>query len=93
MLDFALYHHFSASHALASFTAFWLITKVMPGTKGARRSIMYADKEGSPRRAKVYTTGGEESEGSQEGRDVEWVDMETGPMKALLEKQFGFVFH
>ena len=49
---------------------------------------MYTDKEGMPRRAKVYTTGGEESNGTQEGRDVEWVDMETGPMKAYLENEF-----
>ncbi|KAK4704944.1 hypothetical protein P7C70_g1261, partial [Phenoliferia sp. Uapishka_3] len=92
VLDFALYHHFSATHALASFTAFWLITKVIPNSGGARRSMMYAEKEGMPRRAKVYTTGGEESLGSQEGRDIEWVDMETGAMQAWLAKEFGYKF-
>ncbi|KAL8286393.1 hypothetical protein RQP46_004410 [Phenoliferia psychrophenolica] len=88
VLDFALYHHFSATHDLASFSHFWLITKVIPNSGGARRSMMYTDKEGMPRKAKVYTTGGEESNGSQEGRDVEWVDMETGPMKAYLRQNF-----
>ncbi|GAA5839692.1 hypothetical protein JCM11251_002563 [Rhodosporidiobolus azoricus] len=92
LLDFRLYHHFSASHELASFTAFWLVTKVIPGTGGARRSMMYAEKEGMPRRAKVYTTGGFEGKGSLEGRDVEWVEMETQPMRAFLEREFGFVF-
>ncbi|GAA6026654.1 hypothetical protein JCM10207_008916, partial [Rhodosporidiobolus poonsookiae] len=77
---------------LASFTAFWLVTKLIPGTGGARRSMMYADKEGQPRRAKMYTTGGTEGKGSLEGRDVEWVDMEIEPMKAVLKEQFGFGF-
>ncbi|KAM0754787.1 arylamine N-acetyltransferase 1 [Meredithblackwellia eburnea MCA 4105] len=88
VLDFTLYHHFSASHELASFTAFWLVTKLIPNSGGARRSMMYAEKEGMPRRAKIYTTGGEESQGSQEGRDVVWVDMETGPMLEILRKDF-----
>ncbi|BGP38204.1 hypothetical protein JCM10449v2_002133 [Rhodotorula kratochvilovae] len=92
LADFRLYHHFSASHELASFTAFWLVTRLLPGTGGARRSIMYADKEGMPRRAKVYTTGGTDGKGSLEGRDVEWVDMETGPMKEFLRREFGFGF-
>lgn len=75
---------------LASFTAFWLITKIIPNSGGARRSMMYAEKPGMPRKAKVYTTGGEESNGSQEGRDVEWVPMETGPMREYLIKHFGY---
>ncbi|BGP14128.1 hypothetical protein JCM10213_002426 [Rhodosporidiobolus nylandii] len=92
LLDFRLYHHFSASHELASFTAFWLVTKLIPGTGGARRSMMYAEKEGEGKKAKVYTTGGSEGKGSLEGRDVEWVPMETEPMKAYLTKEFGFCF-
>jgi hypothetical protein len=90
-LDFRLYHHFSASHELASFTAFWLVTKLIPGTGGARRSMMFAEKPGE-RKAKVYTVGGHEGKGSLEGRDVEWVPMQTEPMKAYLEKEFGFDF-
>ncbi|GAA5967373.1 hypothetical protein JCM21900_000349 [Sporobolomyces salmonicolor] len=92
LLDMRLYHHFSASHELASFTAFWLVTKLIPGTGGARRSMMYAEKDGEGKRAKVYTTGGHEAKGSLEGRDVEWVEMETEPMKAYLKKEFGFGF-
>ncbi|GAA5971583.1 hypothetical protein JCM11641_000650 [Rhodosporidiobolus odoratus] len=92
LLDFRLYHHFSASHELASFTAFWLVTKLIPGTGGARRSMLYADKPGEGRRAKVYTTGGTEGKGSLQGRDVEWVEMETEPMKAYLRKEFGMGF-
>lgn len=92
LADFRLYHHFSASHEMASFTAFFLVTRLLPGTGGARRSLMYADKEGSPRRAKVYTTGGTEGRGSLEGRDVEWVDMETGALKQFLQREFGFGF-
>ncbi|GAA5999385.1 uncharacterized protein JCM10292_001252 [Rhodotorula paludigena] len=90
--DFQLYHHFSVSHELASFTAFFLVTKLIPGTGGARRSLMYADKPGEGRRAKVYTTGGTEGRGSLQGRDVEWVEMETGPMKEYLRQEFGFGF-
>jgi hypothetical protein len=90
-LDFRLYHHFSASHELASFTAFWLVTKLIPGTGGARRSMMFAEKPGE-RKAKVVTVGGHEGKGSLEGRDVEYVPMETEPMKAYLEKDFGFDF-
>lgn len=92
LADFALYHHFSASHEMASFTAFWLITRIIPGSGGARRSMMYAEKAGEGTRAKVYTTGGPEAQGSDEGRDVEWVEMDTGTVKAYLTKEFGFKF-
>ncbi|KAJ7165648.1 arylamine N-acetyltransferase 1 [Mycena crocata] len=92
LADFMLYHHFSASHELAAFTAFWLVTRIIPGSGGARRSMMYAEKEGQGTRAKVYTTGGPEGQGSEEGREVEWVDMETGPMREYLTKEFGFKF-
>ncbi|KAJ7499872.1 arylamine N-acetyltransferase 1 [Mycena latifolia] len=92
LADFMLYHHFSASHELAAFTAFWLVTRIIPGSGGARRSMMYAEKEGEGRRAKVYTTGGPEGQGSEAGRDVEWVEMETGPMKEYLAREFGFKF-
>jgi hypothetical protein len=92
LADFMLYHHFSASHGHATFTAFWLITRLIPGGRGARRSMMYAEKEGEGKRAKVYTTGGPEAQGSEEGRDVEWVEMETGPMKEYLAREFGFKF-
>ncbi|GAA5875628.1 hypothetical protein JCM8547_000892 [Rhodosporidiobolus lusitaniae] len=91
-LDFRLFHHFSASHECASFTFYWLVTKLIPGTGGARRSMLYQDKEGLPRRAKVYTTGGTDGRGSLEGRDVEWVEMETQPMREYLKKEFGFGF-
>ncbi|GAA6037051.1 hypothetical protein JCM8097_005526 [Rhodosporidiobolus ruineniae] len=92
VLDFRLFHHFSANHPQGSFYAFWLVTKLIPNSGGARRSMMYADKEGMPRRAKVYTTGGHDGKGSLEGRDVEWVEMETEPMKAYLKKEYGFGF-
>lgn len=92
LLDYRLYHHFSASHAVGSFYAFFLVTRLLPGTGGARRSLMYTDKEGQPRRAKVFTTGGDEARGSLDSRDVEWVDMQVGPMREYLEKEFGFRF-
>ncbi|KAF8173758.1 hypothetical protein K438DRAFT_1849925 [Mycena galopus ATCC 62051] len=92
LADFRLYHHFSASHEMAAFSAFWLITRIIPGSGGARRSMMYAETEGKGTRAKVYTTGGPEAQGSEEGRDVEWVEMETGPVKEYLTKEFGFKF-
>jgi hypothetical protein len=93
LLDFGLYHHYSASHELAAFTAFWIITKLIPGSGGARRSMMYAEKEGDTlQRAKCYTVGGEEAQGSEEGRDVEWVEMKTGPVKEYLKREFGFKF-
>lgn len=47
---------------------------------------MYRDqpdaREGEKRLAKVYTTGGREGKGSGERRDVEWVEMKVGPMRA-----------
>ncbi|KAJ6544327.1 hypothetical protein B0H19DRAFT_1170358 [Mycena capillaripes] len=92
VVDFTLYHHFSASHGMATFTAFWFISRLIPGSGGARRQMMYAEKVGEGKRAKVYTTGGPEARGSEEGRDVEWVDMETGPMKEYLAKEFEFKF-
>lgn len=92
LADFMLFHHFSASHEHAAFTAFWLVTRLIPGSSGARRSMMYAEKAGDGRRAKVYTTGGPEGQGSDEGRDVEWVEMEIGPMKEYLVREFGYKF-
>ncbi|GAA5992485.1 hypothetical protein JCM10908_000843 [Rhodotorula pacifica] len=91
LLDYRLYHHFSASHSIGSFYAFFLVTRLLPGTGGARRSLMFAEKEGeTTRRAKVFTTGGDEAKGSLESRDVEWVEMKVGPMKRYLAKEFGF---
>ncbi|BGP23037.1 arylamine N-acetyltransferase [Rhodotorula toruloides] len=93
LLDYRLLHHFSATHEVGSFYAFWLVTRLLPGTGGARRSMMFAEKEGQDvRRAKVYTTGGHDGKGCLEGRDVEWVDMETGPMREYLEREFGYKF-
>lgn len=45
---------------------------------------MYRDQPNhvGPRMAKVYTTGGREGKGSSERRDVEYVEMKIGPMKA-----------
>lgn len=92
LLDHGLYHWYSATHSLASFVQFLLVTKLIPGSGGARRSLMYQDKPGMPRRAKVFTTGGEEGRGSEEGRDVEWVEMKVGPLRAFLEKEFEYKF-
>ncbi|KAJ6631621.1 hypothetical protein B0H10DRAFT_2159843 [Mycena sp. CBHHK59/15] len=90
--DIGLYDHYSQAHALAAFTGFFLVTRLLPDTGGARRSVMFA--ESMPRRdgvrcAKVHTTGGAAGEGP---RDVEYVPMETGPMRVFLEREFGFVF-
>ncbi|GAA6020037.1 hypothetical protein JCM11491_004906 [Sporobolomyces phaffii] len=92
LLDFRLFHHFSACHKLGVFTAFWLVTRLIPDSGGARRTMMYAEKAGKGTQARVYTTGGHDAKGSLDGRDVEWVEMETGATKAYLEKEFGFRF-
>lgn len=79
--------------APSAFTSFWLITRLIPNTNGARLSMMYTEQPGDERKcAKVYITGGEEGQGSQEGREVRWVKMETGEMRAFLEKEFGYKF-
>lgn len=93
VLDFQLFHHYSASHPLASFTAFWLVTKLIPGGGGARLSMMYTEREGDEeKKAKVYVTGGEEGQGSEEGREVRWVPMQTEPMREFLAKEFDYKF-
>ncbi|KAJ6495770.1 arylamine N-acetyltransferase 1 [Mycena vitilis] len=89
--DIGLYDHYSQAHPLAAFTGFFLVTRLLPGTGGARRSVMFAEhmaKDGV-RRARVHTTGGAADDGP---RDIEYVPMETGPMRAFLEREFGFVF-
>lgn len=94
-LDIELYSHFSATHEHAHFTAFWMVARELKGTGGARRSMMYREREGpegEKKMAKVYTTGGDEGEGRREGRDIEWVEMKVGPVKAYLEEKFGFRF-
>lgn len=91
LLDFGLYHHYSASHELASFTAFLLITRVLPNTGGARRTLMYREIEGDTKKcAKVSTYGGPEAQGSEEGRDVEWVEMKVGTLKEWLATNMGY---
>ncbi|KAJ7188646.1 arylamine N-acetyltransferase 1 [Mycena filopes] len=92
--DIGLYDHYSQAHGLAAFTGFFLVTKLLPGTGGARRSVMFAEhmvKADGVRRARVHTTGG--TQGDAAGpRDIEYVAMQTGPMREFLEKEFGFVF-
>jgi hypothetical protein len=46
-------------------------------------------RDGGVRRAKVHTTGGDVGDAP---RDITYVEMEIGPMRAFLEKEFGFVF-
>ncbi|KAJ6589817.1 arylamine N-acetyltransferase 1 [Mycena vulgaris] len=89
--DIGLYDHYSQGHPLAAFTGFFLVTRLLPGTGGARRSVMFADhmERNGVRRARVHTTGGAAGAGP---RDIEYVPMETGPMRAFLEREFGFVF-
>lgn len=93
-LDIKLLHHFSATHEHAHFTAFWLVTRLIEGGQGARRSMMFGERpeQEGPRRAKLVTTGGREARGSAEQRDVEWVPMETGPMREALIREFEFKF-
>ncbi|KAJ7502945.1 arylamine N-acetyltransferase 1 [Mycena galericulata] len=89
--DIGLYDHYAQVHPLAAFTGFFLVTRLLPGTGGARRSVMFAEhmaRDGD-RRARVHTTGGAAGEGP---RDIEYIPMETGPMRAFLEREFGFVF-
>ncbi|KAK4053166.1 hypothetical protein OIV83_001901 [Microbotryomycetes sp. JL201] len=89
--DIALYQHYSASHALASFTNFFMVTKLVPGGKGARRSLMYAPREGEEKAlAKVFTSDGPEAQGSTEHRDVRWIPMETAAMKQWLQEEMEF---
>lgn len=54
---------------------------------------MYSKKNqdaGEP--AKIHTTGGDESNGGTQERDVEFIEMKIGPMKAHLIKEWGFIF-
>ncbi|KAJ7782711.1 arylamine N-acetyltransferase 1 [Mycena metata] len=93
--DIGLYDYYSQAHDLAAFTGFFLVTRLLPGTGGARRSLMFAErmvKADGVRRARVHTTGGTEARGESGPRDIEYVAMETGPMRVFLEKEFGFVF-
>ncbi|KAF7298065.1 UPF0029 domain-containing protein [Mycena chlorophos] len=92
--DIGLFDFYSQAHPLAAFTEFFLVTRLLPGTGGARRSVMFSEamvRDGR-RLAKVHTTGGLDAKGSTEARDVEYVEMETRPMRAYLEEHFGFVF-
>ncbi|KAJ7647658.1 arylamine N-acetyltransferase 1 [Roridomyces roridus] len=87
--DIGLFDFYSQGHPLAAFTGFFLVTRLLPG--GARRSLIYSENMAcdGKRLARVYTTGGLGGDGP---RDVEYVPMETGPMRAFLEREFGFVF-
>ncbi|KAJ7695849.1 arylamine N-acetyltransferase 1 [Mycena olivaceomarginata] len=70
LADFALYHHFSASHEMASFTA----------------------RRGRARGRRCIRRVGRRRRGATRAGDVEWVEMDTGTVKAYLTKEFGFKF-
>ncbi|KAJ7287234.1 arylamine N-acetyltransferase 1 [Mycena rebaudengoi] len=47
--DIGLYDHYSQAHPLAAFPNFFLVTRLLPGTGGARRSVMFSGAHGSRR--------------------------------------------
>ena len=79
----------------APFVNFFVVSVLLK--TGARRTLSYGvapvdmnagGAEGTIRQAKLYTKEGSKGE----EYDVEWVEFETGPVRAVLEREFDFKF-
>lgn len=84
-------NHYNETHPDAPFISFFVVSQLQPS--GGRKTLAYgnapADLDGvEGRKAKLYQKEGILGEET----NIEWIDFETGPMRRVLEKEFGFVF-
>lgn len=94
--DFVVFNSYSSNHPSANFTSFFVATVHRPN--GDRRTLYW--KQGMERdgkaMAKLQTMGGPLRDGEELGkrqeRDVAWVEFKVGPVKSVLEREFGFRF-
>ncbi|SCV69018.1 BQ2448_2038 [Microbotryum intermedium] len=91
--DVAMAEYFNSHAPTAPFMIFFVVSILLPS--GARKTLSYGappidlkDGEDNLIKAKLYTKEG--IKGEEE--DVQFVPFETGPMREVLEREFGFRF-
>lgn len=88
---------YNETHPEAPFVNFFVVSVLLPS--GARRTLSYGPppidmqngneaEAAAMKKAKLYTKEGILGEEI----DVQWIPFETGRVRAVLEKEFGFIF-
>ncbi|KAI5476695.1 hypothetical protein MNV49_007409 [Pseudohyphozyma bogoriensis] len=90
--DFAVKNFFASHYEGAVFTNFFVAT-VLNKEDGSRTTLQYrvpGEKDGDGKTlAKLLTTGGKDS---AKRNEPQWIEMKTGPLRQVLERDFGFLF-
>ncbi|KAK4706012.1 hypothetical protein P7C70_g185, partial [Phenoliferia sp. Uapishka_3] len=93
--DITMANYYNEHHPNAPFVNFFVVSILLKN--GKRRTISYGaapvdmnvgGAQGTGRKAKLYTKEG--VRGVEE--DVSWVEFETGALREVLEREFGFRF-
>ncbi|GAA5824164.1 hypothetical protein JCM11251_001549 [Rhodosporidiobolus azoricus] len=91
--DFITYNHFQSTHPGARFRTFFVAT--VQHQNGERSTLRWEERlkdEQGRKRARFSRTSRPE-EGKRESEvDGRWVEMRVGPVREVLEKEFGMVF-
>ncbi|GAA6048239.1 hypothetical protein JCM3770_006498 [Rhodotorula araucariae] len=92
-VDFRVLNTFQFASEHARFRTFFVSTRLRKN--GERRTLQYMDGMTDPqgrRAAKLYTTTAVVEGQREEEKDVEWVEMRVGPVKRVLEAEYGMLF-
>lgn len=87
-MDNAVRNHYISSHPASSFRALFLATRLRED--GSRATFTFS---GKTRQERVGERRGKLQRTKVEGEKVEeWVEMKIGPVREVLEREFGFAF-
>ncbi|GJN89304.1 hypothetical protein Rhopal_002284-T1 [Rhodotorula paludigena] len=92
-VDFKVLNNFQFSSLEARFRTFLVATNLH--NNGERRTLQFDDSSKDPqgrRAAKLYTTTAVVEGQREQEKDVEWIEMRVGPVKRVLERDFGMLF-
>lgn len=92
-VDFKVLNNFQFSSLEARFRTFLVATNLHKN--GERRTLQFDDSSKDPqgrRAAKLYTTTAVVEGQREQEKDVEWIEMRVGPVKRVLERDFGMLF-
>jgi len=94
-VDFRVLNTFQFASEHARFRTFFVATILRPD--GERRTLQYLDGMEDPQHegrhaAKLCTTTAVVEGKREDEKDVEWVEMRVGPVREVLEREFGMRF-
>ena len=95
LVDFRVLNTFQFASEHARFRTFFVATILRPD--GERRTLQYLDGMEDPQHegrhaAKLCTTTAVVEGKREDEKDVEWVEMRVGPVREVLEREFGMRF-